>query len=203
VSRTNVRVRPAVLDDVPGLVALARAVDVGLGVLAGRTPLDCTEEHLAERLADLIRSHGRELLVAVDDVAPGAAAQVVGLLVARLDEAGAVDFTPVLHVNHLMVAADHRRRGVGRALLAAAVHVAEEHGIDHVVASVTSTSREANRYLARLGFAPLVVARMASVANLRRSLGMTDAAARVAVLRRARLARTQRAGFAARSVRRA
>jgi hypothetical protein len=35
---------------------------------------------------------------------------------------------------------------------------------------------------------------------LRRSLGMSDAAGRTAVLRRARMVRAQRAGFAARAV---
>jgi hypothetical protein len=56
--------------------------------------------------------------------------------------------------------------------------------------------------LARIGFAPLVVHRIASTATLRRSLGMTDAAGRMAMLRRARLVRAQRTGFAARAARR-
>jgi hypothetical protein len=62
-------------------------------------------------------------------------------------------------------------------------------------------SREGNRYLARIGFAPLVLHRIAPTSTLRRSLGMTDVAGRMAVLRRARLARAQRAGFAARAAR--
>ena len=75
-----------------------------------------------------------------------------------------------------MVAPGQRRRGVGRALLAAAVHLADEPGIEHVLATAAAGSREGNRYLARLGFAPLVVHRIASTGALRRSLGMTDVA---------------------------
>jgi GNAT superfamily N-acetyltransferase len=193
----NVRVRPAGLDDVAGLVQLVRSLDLSLGVFSGRPPLDASADHLAERFAEIIANGERDLLVATDD-----AGQLVGLLAARRDEIGAIDLTPVLHVTHLMVAADHRRRGVGRALLAGAVHVAEESGIDHLIATAAASSREGNRYLARLGFAPLVVQRIAPVSGLRRALGMSDPLARVAVLRRARLARTQR-GFAAARARRA
>jgi len=94
-----------------------------------------------------------------------------------------------------MVAPSARRRGVGRALLAAAVHLADELGVEHVLATAAAGSREGNRYLARIGFAPLVVHRIAPTAALRRSLGMTDVAGRMAVLRRARLARAERSGF--------
>jgi N-acetylglutamate synthase-like GNAT family acetyltransferase len=116
-----------------------------------------------------------------------------------MDEIGAIDLTPAVHVTHLLVAPSHRRRGVGRALLAAAVHLADEHGVDRVLATAASGSREANRYLARLGFAPLVVHRVASTTALRRSLGIADVAGRVAVLRRARLTRTVRVAAADRS----
>ena len=120
------------------------------------------------------------------------------MLAARDDDIGAVDLTPVLHVTHLVVLPGHRRRGIGRALLTAAVQLAEERGLEHVLSTAAAGSREGNRYLARIGFAPLVVHRIATTSTLRRSLGMTDAAGRMASLRRARLARAQRAGFAAR-----
>ncbi len=115
-----------------------------------------------------------------------------------MDEIGAIDLTPAVHVTHLLVAPTHRRRGVGRTLLAAVVHLADERGVDRVLATAASGSREANRYLARLGFAPLVVHRVASTATLRRSLGISEVSERIAVLRRARLARVQRAPAAAR-----
>ncbi|MDP9117217.1 MAG: GNAT family N-acetyltransferase [Actinomycetota bacterium] len=188
--------RPVDLGDVPGLVELTQSVDLTAGMFSGRPLHDSAADHLANRYAEIIRDGVRVMLVAVDD-----AAGVVGLLVARADEIGAIDVIPVLHVSHLLVSPKYRRRGVGRTLLTAAVHVAEERGMDHVLAAAASGSREGNRYLARLGFAPLVMHRVAPTSVLRRSLGMADAPERMAVLRRARL-RAGRAGLTARVARR-
>ena len=196
-SRVNVRVRPADVADVPALVELTRSTDLVSGTFSGRALLDDRVEHLTERVTQILRDGERLLLVAVDD-STGALA---GLLVARQDEIGAIDLTPVLHVSHLIVAPKQRRRGVGRTLLVAAVHLAEERGVDRVLATAASGSREGNRYLARLGFAPLVVHRIASTSVLRRSLGMSDPPERMAVLRRARLIRAQRAGLSVRDTR--
>ncbi|MGH8959727.1 MAG: GNAT family N-acetyltransferase [Jatrophihabitantaceae bacterium] len=194
----NVRVRPADISDVPALVSLTRSIDVTSGQFSGRAMLDDGIEHLHQRFTEILREHDRTLLVAVDD----ASGDLVGLLVARPDEIGAIDLTPVLHVSHLIVAPKARRRGVGRTLLIALVHLAESQGVERVLATAGAGSRESNRYLARLGFAPLVVHRVASTAVLRRSLGISDATERMAVLRRARLVRAQRSGLAARVARR-
>lgn len=207
-SRVNMRVRPADPADIPALVELTRSTDLVSGTFSGRALLDDRVEHLTERFADILREGERVLLVAVDDAAGGAARagaadQLLGLLVALPDAIGAIDLTPVLHVTHLIVAPKQRRHGVGRTLLAAAVHLAEERGIERVLATAASGSREGNRYLARLGFAPLVVHRIASTGVLRRSLGMSEAPERMAVLRRARLIRAQRAELATRPARRA
>jgi GNAT superfamily N-acetyltransferase len=193
VSRVNVRVRPATRDDVPALVELVQSIDVGTGTFSGKPLQDSSSEHLAERFAEIFSLADRVLLVAADDC--GA---VVGMLATRKDEVGAIDLTPVLHVTHLMVAPASRRRGIGRALLAGAVHLADEAGVEHLLATAAAGSREGNRYLARLGFGPLVVHRIAATSTLRRSLGMTDVVGRMAVLRRSRLIRAQRAGFASR-----
>lgn len=193
-SRVNVRVRPATADDVPALVELVQAVDTSAGVFSGKSLQDHSTGHLTERFTEILQSD-RSLLVASDDT--GA---VVGMLAARRDAVGAIDLSPVLHVTHLMVAPGHRRRGIGRSLLAAAVHLADEGGLEHVLTTAAAGSREGNRYLARIGFAPLVVHRIAPTTTLRRSLGMTDVAGRMAMLRRARLARAQRAGFTSRAV---
>ncbi|MFN2518140.1 MAG: N-acetyltransferase family protein [Jatrophihabitantaceae bacterium] len=182
--------RPADLADISGLVALARSVDPSAGMFSGRPLMNTAGEHLAERFAEIIRDGSRALLVAVDE-----AGGVVGLLVARHDEIGAIDLTPVLHVSHLMVTPKQRRRGVGRMLLTSVVHLADERGMDHVLATAGSGSREANRYLARLGFAPLVVHRIAATSVLRRALGMAEAPEQMAMLRRARLVRANRTGL--------
>jgi ribosomal protein S18 acetylase RimI-like enzyme len=195
-ARVNVRVRPAAGADIPSLVELVQHIDTSSGLFSGKPLNDPSPNHLAERFAEILDSE-RVLLIAADD-----AGQVVGMLAARNDEVGAIDLTPVLHVTHLMVDPAHRRRGIGRALLAAAVKLADDRGIEHVLTTAAAGSREGNRYLARIGFAPLVVHRIAATSTLRRSLGMTDVAGRMAVLRRARLVRAQRTGFASRTARR-
>lgn len=197
-SRVNVRVRPADISDVPALVALTRSIDVTSGQFSGRAMLDDSDAHLHERFTEILSEGARTLLVAVDD----ASGELAGLLVARPDEIGAIDLTPVLHVSHLIVGPKQRRRGVGRMLLAAVVHLAEAQGVERILATAAAGSREGNRYLARLGFAPLVVHRVASTGTLRRSLGISDATERMAVLRRARMIRAQRTGMGARVARR-
>lgn len=195
-SRVNVRIRPATEQDIPALVQLLQHLDVTSGLYSGK-PHEPSVAHLTERFTELLESE-RSLLVACDD-----SGGIVGMLGARPDDVGSIDLTPVLHVTHLMVDPAHRRRGIGRSLLAGAVRLADEQGYEHVLATAAAGSREGNRYLARIGFAPLVVHRIASTATLRRSLGMTDVAGRMAMLRRARLVRAERTGFAAaRTVRR-
>jgi ribosomal protein S18 acetylase RimI-like enzyme len=196
VSRVNVRVRPATHDDIPSLVQLLQQIDLTSGLFSGKPLHDPSVAHLTERFGEVLESD-RCLLIAADE-----AGTVVGMLAAKPDDVGAIDLTPVLHVTHLMVDPEHRRRGIGRALLAGAVHMADEQGFEHVLSTAAAGSREGNRYLARIGFAPLVVHRIATTATLRRSLGMTDVAGRMAMLRRARLVRAQRTGFAARAARR-
>jgi len=190
----SVRVRPATTVDVPELVDLMLSIDLGAGTFSGMPLNDKRPEHLAERLTEVLRTD-RVLLVAADE-----AGHVQGLLAAAFDNVGAIDLTPVLHVTHLLVNPECRRRGIARSLLAAGVHMAEERGVEQVVVTAMSGARESNRYLARLGFAPLVVHRIAPTTTLRRSLGMTDGVGRVAVLRRTRLIRAQRNGLAARGV---
>jgi len=183
VSRTNVRVRRADAADAPELARLARRLDLSLGTFSGRGLANDSAEHLTRRFAELIADGQCVLLTAVDD------SGIVGLLAARRYELGTIEATPTLHVSHLLVDPAVRRKGVGRTLLAAAVSVAEDSGFDRVLATAGSGSREANRYLARLGFAPLVLARIASTSTLRRSLGITESAQHLALRRRASLHR--------------
>ena len=196
-SRASVRIRPAEHADVEGLVTLIGSVDTDVrGVQRARAARPATRR-TCERGSTRSWTRPSARCSSRSTTRPATSS---GLLVAKLDEIGAIDLTPVLHVTHLLVAPKQRRRGVGRALLAGAVHLADERGVDRVLATAASGSREANRYLARLGFAPLVVHRVASTAALRRSLGLTDASERMAVLRRARLVRAHRNGLTARVV---
>ena len=185
-SRTHVRVRPAEFGDVAALVLLLRATDLQLSAFGARMFQADTIEHLPERLALMLSGTERDVLVAIDD----GTGDVVGMIVVSDDSVGEVTPTPVLNVTHLAVSPQHRRRGVGRALLAATVHLADQRRIENIVATAVTGSREANRYLARLGFAPLVVRRIAPTSVLRRTLGISDSGDRLALLRRARLVRS-------------
>ena len=192
-SRACVRVRPASGDDVPALVELIASLDTTAGIFGGKPLTDPRPAHLEQRLTEILAEPDRVLLVAVDD-----AGLIAGLLAARRDAFGAIDLTPVLHLTHLVVLPAFRRRGIGRQLLASAVQLADESGIEHLLATSAAGSRDGNRYLARLGFAPLVLQRIAPTSVLRRTLGLTGIAGRMAVVRRAKLARAQRSGFVGR-----
>ncbi len=177
-SRGNVRVRPASTSDIAELIALAE--DNGVVDHIGRRGRRSDSGSLAERYMSLLSDPDRLVLVAIDE----ASGQLVGFTVMMEERVGVLAPTPTLYVSHLLVTPSYRKRGTGRALLTGAVRHAEDRGIDHVVVGVQAGARDANRYLARLGFAPLVVRRIASVATLRRSLGIVDTIDRVALRRR-------------------
>jgi predicted N-acetyltransferase YhbS len=65
---------------------------------------------------------------------------------------------------------EYRRHGVGRALMDAAVTFAEECGAGHVSTAAASGSRDANRYLARLGLASTATLRIAPTTAVRAKL---------------------------------
>lgn len=108
----------------------------------------------------------------------------VGVLVLRHGETLPLGASAA-SVHQMAVTPSHRRRGVGRSLLAAAVQLAEADGAQHLVVSAPPGGREAHRFLARLGFSPLVVQRSAPVATLRRSLGAPAVGGEVALRRAA------------------
>jgi ribosomal protein S18 acetylase RimI-like enzyme len=178
VSRGNVRVRPAATSDISELIALS--IDNGVADHVGRRGRKGDTTTLADRYAELLSDPDRLVLVAVDEESEN----LVGFAVLLEELVGVLAPTATLYISHLLVAPSFRKRGAGRALLTGAVRHAEDREIDHVVAGVQAAARDANRYLARLGFAPLVVRRIASVSTLRRSLGVVDSIDRVALRRR-------------------
>jgi ribosomal protein S18 acetylase RimI-like enzyme len=135
------------------------------------------------RYTDLLAAPDRAVLVAVDHKTD----QIVGVVVASEDEIGALEPVRAIVVSQLVVGLADRRRGVGRSLLSAVVRHATERGIDQIVVSVATNDRDANRYLARLGFSPLVVRRIATTAVLRRTLGLTEVFDRGTLRRRRRV----------------
>lgn len=178
VSRGNVRVRPASPSDIAELITLSE--DNGVTDHIGRRGRKGDTTTLADRYSQLLTDPDRLVLVAVEEEH----AKIVGFAVLLEEKVGVLAPTATLYISHLLVAPSYRRRGAGRALLTGAVRHAEDRDIDHVVVGVQAAARDANRYLARLGFAPLVVRRIASVQALRRSLGIVDSIDRVALRRR-------------------
>ena len=156
--RAGVHVRPATVEDLPLLLELDGEVREPAAKETART-------HREARYAEALADPARRVLVATSD-----ANEALGMALLVRGSASALFDLPAVHLSHFVVAEGHRRKGAGRALVAAAASYAEEIGADHVVVSVTPTSRDANRFFARLGFAPLVIRRVAPLAVVRRRL---------------------------------
>ncbi len=138
---------------------------------------------LTQRYAEAVADPDRHLVLAVGGK-DGAPEEPLGMALLTIASANALLDIPAVHVSHAVVSDRHRRRGAGKALVAAAAAFAEEHGIEQLVVSVHPGSREANRFFARLGFAPLAVRRTAPVALVRRRLSLGERTAEHLVRRR-------------------
>ena len=119
---------------------------------------------LASVIEHLDHRPGHRLVVAEYD---GAFAGAVYL---KTSTYSPVNPEPVLQVHNPAVVPQHRRHGVGKALVECAVTWAEELGIGHVATATSSGSREANRFMARLALAPQAVLRMAPTPAVRAQL---------------------------------
>ncbi|HEV2890177.1 MAG TPA: GNAT family N-acetyltransferase [Frankiaceae bacterium] len=165
-------VRTATPADVPALVELWQQ----LREEGPRRRAAEPAEAAAGRIALVVQSEVARVLVAELD------GEIVGMAQVSRTPPGLLSESTSITLAAMHVSDRHRRRGVGKALLTAAVAYAEEQGVEDVVVSVYPQHREANRFYARLGFAPVVVRRVASVASLRRRLGSPEG--RAALLRR-------------------
>jgi len=163
VPRTTVVTRRATVADVPALVALTDEMR-SVGARAERAVNPINTNDIAARLTDAIASPGISVLVASVDETP------VGLAVCRAIHPDPLSDSRVLQVSHVVVARSHRRRGVGHALLTAAVEIADAEQLEHVGIELYPSVRDASRFYARLGFAPVTVQRVAPVGVLRRRL---------------------------------
>lgn len=176
-SRSRVATRVARAEDLPAVLALVRqhrAEAHAEGVLSGQTPGTAAAAGFLRLLAD---PDHRVILA----VLPGSGADgggqweghgelPVGLLILGVDPLSAVLGMPHVTVDNLVVHRDHRRRGVGAVLLAAAADFAEEVGAGHVVATVGGHEAERLRFFARMGFAPLTTRRIVPRETLTRAL---------------------------------
>jgi GNAT superfamily N-acetyltransferase len=157
--------------DLPAVLALVRqhrAEAHAEGVLSGQTPGAAAAEGFRALLAE--PAHRVVLAVLPAAASPAGAEKAVGLAVLGVDPLSVVLGAPQVTVDNLVVAAGHRRRGVGAVLLAAAAGYAEEVGADHLVATVGGHEAERQRFLSRMGFAPLTTRRIVPREVLVRSL---------------------------------
>lgn len=176
--------RRATVADVPALVSLWTELRT-LGARAERAVNPISTPDIAVRLAEVIGGERTQVLLACR------AGEPAGMAVCRVVHPDPLSDSGVLQVSHVVVARQHRRRGVGHALLAAAVEIADDQHLEHVGVEVYPSVREASRFYARLGFAPVTVQRVAPLSVLRRRLGGERAAVRVddLVRRRTRVRR--------------
>jgi ribosomal protein S18 acetylase RimI-like enzyme len=158
VARAAVQVRQATGADVDDLLALYSSARQGRLDEAG--PAEAVRERL---LRALDGDEVRVLLATVAERAVGYALLSAAPLLPLTGSAGP-------SIEHLHVLPQARRRGVARALLARAATLAQADGAEQLCCTVAPDDREYARYLARLGFAPVVVRRAVPLPVLRRRL---------------------------------
>ena len=163
VPRSVVVTRRATLADLPELLRLWGELRQ-LGARAERALNPVATPDVPVRLADAIGAADCHVMIACVDGEPA------GMAVCRSVQPDPLSDSRVLHVCHLVVDRQHRRRGVGRSLIAAAVELADCEHIEHVGVELYPSVRDASRFYARLGFAPVTMQRVAPVQVLRRRL---------------------------------
>jgi GNAT superfamily N-acetyltransferase len=122
------------------------------------------EAGVLERLAAVGDDPNSRAVVATID------GEVAGMAVLTVTAYAPLFDQRAVHAHYLHVREGFRRKGVGKALLAAAVSLADETGAEHVVTNVLPQMRDTQRFYARLGFSPFVVRRSVPVNVLRRRL---------------------------------
>lgn len=92
---------------------------------------------------------------------------VAGAVLLRVTTISPLNPEATVQAIHPRVFDDFRRHGVGHALMDATATFAEECGVLHVATAISGTSRDANRFMARLGLGPVAVYRSATTSVLR------------------------------------
>jgi len=156
-SRSSIHLRPAAHADAPAIAGLwadyLRRADHAEQVADTRQVIESAKADPARCVA-----------VAEYD---GEVAGAVLLVATTISQ---VNLEPVVQAIAPHVLPQYRRRGVGRALMEAAVTFAEERGIGHVGTAAATASRDANRFMARLALGPRATVRRAPTSAVRAKL---------------------------------
>lgn len=155
--RTQVVLRSAVLTDAPFLATLwadaLRRAD--------------RQEQIADLeviIKNATQSPEERLVVAEYDGSPA------GAVYLRMTTLSAINLEPTVQALSPHVLPEFRRHGVGRTLMEAAVTFAEELGVGHLATAAASSSRDGNRFMARLALGPQAVLRVAPTHAVRARL---------------------------------
>lgn len=156
-SRSLVSLRCAELSDAPALAELwcdaLRRAD--------------RQDHIADLelvIKKAAASPEQRLLVADLDGA------VAGAILLRVTSLTPINLEQVVQAISPHVFPQYRRHGIGRLLMESAVSFAEELGVAHVGTAASSGSRDANRFMARLGLGPHAMLRLAPTVAVRAKL---------------------------------
>ena len=160
-SRYPVQVRDAVPEDAATLVAVWGDFRRSA---SDRNPLNPAHDEAAAAVARIAADPDERLLVGILEGEIVGAAHLIRASVSPIHTETAI------HITHLHVLAGHRRHGVGKALIEAAVSWAEEKDTSHLLAAAWVHSRDANRFMARLGLAQIAIVRGATIPALRSKL---------------------------------
>lgn len=121
-------IRPMTVEDLPEVVALENA----------EQPTPWSEQVFGDELEQASRVY----VVTGDPIVGFGGMMIIG------EEA---------HITNLLVSATHRRRGIGKSLLAALVEAAIAAGARHMTLEVRSSNLAARRLYASVGLAPVGV----------------------------------------------
>ena len=160
--RIGVQVHPAQPGDLDSLVALVLTARQEAGVGSQLCTDDAARLH--DQLGTLLGVPGGRILLALLDGEPA------GLMLGRIVGPGPFTDVVAMDIEAVYVKPDARRRGLGRALLVAAVAMADEAGATELYSSPLPGARGMQRFLARVGFAPAASHRAVSTAVLQRRL---------------------------------
>ena len=126
-----------------------------------RGAIDVQLTDVAHVVAESLASDEQSVVVAEHD------GQVVGAVFLKATTLTPLNLERAVLTLSPHVAPHFRRRGVGSALMEAAVRFAEQRGIAHIITAASADSRDANRFMARLSLAPQAMLRVATTQAVR------------------------------------
>lgn len=164
-SRTTAHVRAAAASDVSVLRELWTDI-LRRGTVAEQ------EADVLSVIADCADREDRCIAVAEID------GQVAGAVFLEATTLTPLNLEPAMLAVSPHVLPEFRRRGVGTALMDAATRYAETQGIGTVATAAMASSRDANRFMARLSLTPQATLRAASTSAVRSKLSARRSATR-------------------------